>query len=149
MSYSKVSDCPRCGAPIYVPAPWPSIIPPPPHYSCECYGSPGMGTATRVGNVPTVWNNNSDNLRFKVVKKDEEALEELLGKFPKTKKGEDAVTELLKQFPESGHGPSTEERLMDLEVKVNRILNILDTTRKTNKRKRVAASKKSKKLLKD
>ena len=148
MSYSKVSDCPRCGAPIYVPAPWPSLTDPP-HYSCECYGSPGMGTATRVGNVPTVWNNNSDNLRFKVVKKDEEALEELLGKFPKTKKGEDAVTELLKQFPESGHGPSTEERLMDLEVKVNRILNILDTTRKTNKRKRVAASKKSKKLLKD
>jgi len=35
--YTQISSCPKCGAPLYTPTHWNSIIPPPIHYSCNCY----------------------------------------------------------------------------------------------------------------
>jgi len=34
--YIQVSQCPRCGAPIYVPAVWAGTIPPSSIYTCAC-----------------------------------------------------------------------------------------------------------------
>lgn len=36
MSYVIVDHCPKCGAPIWVPSNWWSILPPPPMYTCAC-----------------------------------------------------------------------------------------------------------------
>lgn len=36
MSYTQISQCPQCGAPIYAPSSWMSILPPPNTYSCDC-----------------------------------------------------------------------------------------------------------------
>lgn len=36
--YTQVGTCPKCGAPIYVPTIWHAVIPPPPRYSCACFG---------------------------------------------------------------------------------------------------------------
>lgn len=37
MSYQTVGSCPKCGAPIYIPSPYWSILPPPNVYSCNCH----------------------------------------------------------------------------------------------------------------
>lgn len=37
MSLSLIGSCPRCGAPIYVPTGWFSVLPPTPQYSCPCF----------------------------------------------------------------------------------------------------------------
>lgn len=34
--YSQFGNCPQCGAPIYVPAVWHSVLPPEPVYTCGC-----------------------------------------------------------------------------------------------------------------
>lgn len=36
MSWTQTGSCPKCGAPIYAPTFSWSIIPPPPHYTCNC-----------------------------------------------------------------------------------------------------------------
>ena len=35
--YTQVGTCPRCGAPIYSPSVWMSILPPPSIPSCSCF----------------------------------------------------------------------------------------------------------------
>lgn len=37
MSYVQVGSCPQCGAPIYSPSVWMSILPPPATHSCACF----------------------------------------------------------------------------------------------------------------
>lgn len=50
----QTGSCPQCGAPIYAPGVWHGVIPPPPHYTCNC-ASRGKGvryvttTATTYG----------------------------------------------------------------------------------------------------
>ena len=34
--WNVVSNCPSCGAPIYVPSVWGGITPPPPSFTCTC-----------------------------------------------------------------------------------------------------------------
>lgn len=46
MSWTKISSCPKCGAPIYVPLIWFGTLPPPPQYSCGC--NPQMSTTTKL-----------------------------------------------------------------------------------------------------
>jgi len=41
-----VSNCPKCGAPIYVPTIWHGIIPPPNEYTCGCVKQPKIITTT-------------------------------------------------------------------------------------------------------
>jgi len=36
MSKTQVGQCPKCGAPIYVPSIWHSITPPPNEFTCNC-----------------------------------------------------------------------------------------------------------------
>lgn len=38
MSFSQAGACPKCGAPLWVPAVWNSIVPPPVSFSCNCNG---------------------------------------------------------------------------------------------------------------
>lgn len=40
MSWTKVGSCPSCGAGIYVPKMWMGILPPPPHFTCDCTDAP-------------------------------------------------------------------------------------------------------------
>ena len=40
MGYTIISNCPRCGAPIYVESPYWSIMPPAPIRSCACFPAP-------------------------------------------------------------------------------------------------------------
>ncbi|MDO8672713.1 MAG: hypothetical protein Q7O66_14980 [Dehalococcoidia bacterium] len=35
--HTIVGNCPKCGAPIYSPMMWHSIMPPPSIYGCTCY----------------------------------------------------------------------------------------------------------------
>jgi len=37
MSHVKVGNCPRCGSPLYAPAVWHSVTPPPTEPSCHCF----------------------------------------------------------------------------------------------------------------
>lgn len=41
-----VSNCPKCGAPIYVKSPWWSILPAPNEFSCNCFPQPEIYTST-------------------------------------------------------------------------------------------------------
>lgn len=34
--YNQIGACVKCGAPIYCPKVWHSILPPPKEYSCSC-----------------------------------------------------------------------------------------------------------------
>ncbi len=34
--WNVVSNCPSCGAPIYIPGVWSGITPPPPSFTCTC-----------------------------------------------------------------------------------------------------------------
>lgn len=34
--YTIISNCPKCGAPIYTYTVWHAVIPPPNFYSCAC-----------------------------------------------------------------------------------------------------------------
>lgn len=34
--WNVVSNCPSCGAPIYVPGIWSGLTPPPPSFTCTC-----------------------------------------------------------------------------------------------------------------
>jgi hypothetical protein len=43
--YSIVSNCPKCGAPIYVVSPWWGLTPPPTTYSCECFLQVNVSTS--------------------------------------------------------------------------------------------------------
>jgi hypothetical protein len=43
-----VGSCPKCGAPIYSPTVWMSILPPPPIYTCNCVAS---GNSTIISNT--------------------------------------------------------------------------------------------------
>jgi hypothetical protein len=140
MTYSKVNDCPWCGAPVYVPSIWHGTFPPTPHYTCNC----------RIGDRPRGTTDNSVFWPARVVnpptniKKGEEALEELFRQLPK--RGEEALSELLKQFPtKSPPDLSANERLASLESKVEEILQILVASKNSNKRKR----KSKKVVLKD
>ena len=36
---TQIGNCPKCGAPIYVPSIWHGITPPPPMYTCGCNSS--------------------------------------------------------------------------------------------------------------
>jgi len=36
--FTTVGHCPKCGAPIYSPAIWHGITPPPVSYTCSCHG---------------------------------------------------------------------------------------------------------------
>ena len=40
MGYTTSSNCPRCGAPIYVESPYWSTLPPAPIRSCACFPQP-------------------------------------------------------------------------------------------------------------
>ncbi len=44
--YTQTSSCPQCGAPIYVPQMWHSVMPPPPYYSCNCNRVETVQTST-------------------------------------------------------------------------------------------------------
>ena len=46
--WTTVGYCPRCGAPIYAPAVWWSVLPPPVTYSCNCRYSGGPCAAPPV-----------------------------------------------------------------------------------------------------
>lgn len=45
---TQVGSCPKCGAPIYVPTMWHSIMPPPPIYTCSCAGHVNATTTDRI-----------------------------------------------------------------------------------------------------
>lgn len=42
MSWTQVGACPKCGAPIYVPGFYHSVLPPPPQHTCGCWTQPSM-----------------------------------------------------------------------------------------------------------
>jgi len=44
--YSQISQCPKCGAPIYATNPWHGTCPPPPIYSCSCRFGADQATST-------------------------------------------------------------------------------------------------------
>lgn len=44
--YNIVGHCPKCGAPIYAPAVWLGITPPPSNYSCMCISGHTIITTT-------------------------------------------------------------------------------------------------------
>jgi hypothetical protein len=57
MSYCPIGSCPHCGAPIYAPADWLAVIPPPSQYTCTCryahgYQDPKTQTSTRIDWTP-------------------------------------------------------------------------------------------------
>ena len=45
---TKVSECPHCGAPIYVPSVWWAVVPPTPEYTCSCVKHPKTVTVTNL-----------------------------------------------------------------------------------------------------
>ncbi len=51
--YTQVGSCPGCGAPIYAPMVCHSILPPPPIYTCNCFGEQRR-TYTTTGTVANV-----------------------------------------------------------------------------------------------
>lgn len=48
MSFTMISSCPWCGAPIYAPSVWHGITPPPATYSCSCVPQPKVVTTTTL-----------------------------------------------------------------------------------------------------
>ena len=44
--WTKVGECPRCGAPIYTETFYHSILPPGNRYSCSCFPQPREMTTT-------------------------------------------------------------------------------------------------------
>lgn len=44
--FTVTGACPRCGAPIYVPTVWHSIMPPAPVKTCLCFPEPRSYTTT-------------------------------------------------------------------------------------------------------
>lgn len=46
--WSQVGSCPQCGAPIYVPTVYHSIMPPPNHFTCNCVSRPVTVTTTNT-----------------------------------------------------------------------------------------------------
>lgn len=44
--FTQVSQCPKCGAPIYVESPYMSILPPPSIHSCGCFPKAKTVTST-------------------------------------------------------------------------------------------------------
>lgn len=51
MSFVKISVCPQCGAPIYVPGVWHGIVPPTPTYSCFCRSDSTSSTVDTGGKI--------------------------------------------------------------------------------------------------
>jgi hypothetical protein len=51
-TYTTVGNCPKCGAPIYVPTVWHGILPPPNMYSCGCFPSARTMTETHTNINP-------------------------------------------------------------------------------------------------
>jgi hypothetical protein len=51
-TYTTVGNCPKCGAPIYVPTVWHGILPPPNMYSCGCFPSARTMTETHTKTNP-------------------------------------------------------------------------------------------------
>lgn len=52
MSFSIAGACPKCGSPLWVPAVWHAVVPPPVSYSCSCNGAPLVTTGTNTLNLP-------------------------------------------------------------------------------------------------
>lgn len=37
MTYTMNGSCPKCGSPTWLPTIWMSVLPPPTHYTCNCF----------------------------------------------------------------------------------------------------------------
>ena len=67
--WNVVSNCPSCGAPIYVPGVWSGITPPPPTFTCVCktyqlqksYDLNNQNLVKVLPNLPAYINQNSEN----------------------------------------------------------------------------------------
>ena len=59
MGYTQVGTCSKCGAPIYCPTTWWSILPPPSHHSCNCF--PKIQTITTNNTNRPIFQNNENN----------------------------------------------------------------------------------------
>lgn len=50
--FAQVGSCVRCGAPIYAPAVWHGVTPPPSTHSCTCFAAQQTVTTTSTRLTP-------------------------------------------------------------------------------------------------
>lgn len=72
--WNVVSNCPSCGAPIYVPGVWGGITPPPPTFTCVCKNYQlqkmyDLDTVKYTRNIPAYLNPNLENEKELLEKK--------------------------------------------------------------------------------
>jgi hypothetical protein len=87
--YSKISSCPKCGAPIYSTSPWFGVTPPPTQHSCNCFYSNYQQYTTDN----TVKNHKHDsfytnNSQEQKIKNGQQALEELFDALEESKRND-------------------------------------------------------------
>lgn len=51
--YTQVGSCPHCGAPIYSPAFWMGVCPPPVTHTCQCVPHPQTEVSTGTSEYPS------------------------------------------------------------------------------------------------
>ena len=145
MTYSKISSCPHCGAPIYAPTIWNSITPPPITYSCNCTNQSNQSWHTNTCNPgflpppPPLMPIKIPKISQKETIDNQKAIEELLKAFEEVKKSnfsettKDPIKSLYDAFEENAmlKRPVTNDDIMKklnkLEKDISLILEKLKT----------------------
>jgi len=126
MTYSQISSCPQCGAPIYVPTLWGGVTPPSPMYSCNCHlkGNMGYQHTNTIQNPGFLFN--PTNLQKE---KNKKAMEELFEAIEESKQNDlkDATESLKDAFEKNG----VLKEQTDKEKRLLKQIELLESSLKT------------------